>query len=71
MCSREEIAEMARKLFEDYDTNNDHALSRPEVKVIFETLFAEIKKTEKFDERRLNRLFTVADINSDQKLSYR
>lgn len=45
MCSREEIIEMARRLFEDYDTDCSNSLSRDEVKVIFRTLFAEVRKT--------------------------
>lgn len=35
MCSKEEIVEMARRLFEDYDTDYTYSLSRKEVRVIF------------------------------------
>lgn len=45
MCSREEIVEIARRLFEDYDTDNNHYLNREEVKIIFETVFGEVSKT--------------------------
>jgi hypothetical protein len=45
MCSKEEIIEMAFKLFEDYDADCSNSLSRTEVQVIFKTLFAEISKT--------------------------
>ena len=71
MCSRYEIVAMARKLFEDYDTNCDNALSRTELKVIFDTLFTEIGKTNKIDTNRFNKLFTITDTNSDNKLNFK
>lgn len=71
MCSRFEIVAMARKLFEDYDTNCDNALNRAELKVIFDTLFTEIGKTNKIDTNRFNKLFTITDLNSDNKLNFK
>ena len=62
---------MARKLFDDYDSDNSNSLNRCEVKVIFKTLFAEVKKTENVCESRLNKLFSIADVNSDNKLTFR
>lgn len=62
---------MARRLFEDYDTDSSHNLSRKEVRVIFETLFCEIEKTQILDQNRINKLFTVADVNNDGVLSFR
>lgn len=69
MCSKAEIVEMARRLFDDYDTDCSNSLCRKEVKVIFDTLFSEISKTESLDPNRVNKLFTVADVNNDGKLS--
>lgn len=71
MCSKEEIVEMARRLFEDYDTDYSYNLNRKEVKVIFETLFCEIEKTQSLDSNRVNKLFTVADLNNDGVLSFK
>lgn len=71
MCSREEIIEMARKLFYDYDADNSGCLSRTEVEAIFKTIFEEVSKREKYDKTRMNKLFTVADFNSDNKLSFK
>lgn len=62
---------MARRLFEDYDTDCSNSLNRSEVKVIFRTLFAEVCKQENICETRLNKLFTVADLNSDNQLNFR
>lgn len=71
MCSRYEIIAMARKLFEDYDANSDGSLSRVELKVIFDTLFAEIGKTNKIDTNRFNKIFTITDVNNDNKLNFK
>lgn len=62
---------MAYKLFDDYDVDCSNTLSRCEVQTIFKTLFGEISKTENLDPIRINKLFTVADINNDNKLNRR
>lgn len=71
MCSRIEIIEMARKLFDDYDMDCSGSLSRSEVRVIFDTLFTEVAKTRKIDTTRFNKLFTISDQNSDNKLNFK
>lgn len=35
MCSKSEVASMAKKLFEDYDADSSGTLDRDEVKNIF------------------------------------
>lgn len=62
---------MARKLFYDYDADNSGFLSRAEVQTIFKTIFEEVSKRENYDKTRLNKLFTIADYNSDNKLSFK
>lgn len=42
MCSKVEIIEMANKLFEDYDLNDDSRIDKDELQHLFKTLFYEI-----------------------------
>lgn len=60
---------MARKL--DYDADNSGYLSRSELQTVFKTIFEEISKEEKYDLARRNKLFSIADLNSDNKLSFK
>ena len=69
MCSRTDIVEMARRLFEDYDADESGFLSREEVKVVVETVLNEVSKVKDISERQRNKLFTMCDENSDNKLS--
>jgi Ca2+-binding EF-hand superfamily protein len=69
MASRAEMAILADKLFEDYDADCDGSINREELKNIFRTLVAEVEKTQKVDDNRLNKLFMIYDKNDDKKLS--
>lgn len=60
---------IAKKLFKDYDLNSNGFIERTELTTIITTLFADINKTEVLDQKRIDKLFTVADMNSDNKLN--
>ena len=70
MCSKNEVLAIAKKLFEDYDNNGNGFIERSELSTIITTLFADINRTEVLDQKRIDKVFTVADLNSDNKLCF-
>ena len=60
---------MAVRLFEDYDIDSNGSLSRAEVKELVETVLNEVGKIKPIDEKQRNKLFTMCDLDSDNKLT--
>ena len=69
MVSKSDIAEMASKLFNDYDTDNSNSLDIKEFKIILTALFKEVNHDYVITEDKMNKMFSICDVNSDKKLS--